>query len=140
MADAAVATSDSATPGWDWLVRDPVRAPARDLWADLGAADVVVTHAGQNAVAEVAAARRPAVVVAQPRPYGEQAATVDALNRLGTAVGLQSWPAPGAWPALLEQAVALGGDRWEQWSTGRGAQQAAAQLSLHPDVGNGGKA
>ncbi|AXH97416.1 glycosyltransferase [Ornithinimicrobium avium] len=126
---AAVAGAAASTPGWDWSERDPVRAPAVDLWADLAAADVVVTHGGQNAVAEVAAARRPAVVVAQPRPFGEQEATVGALDRLGIAVGLQQWPAPERWPAVLERAAGLGGDGWGRWSSGEGARRAAEHLS-----------
>lgn len=126
---AAVADAAAATPGWDWLERDPTSAPAVDLWADLGGADVVVTHGGQNAVAEVAAARRPAVVIAQPRPFGEQEATVRALNRLGTAVGLQQWPAPDRWPTILERAARVGGDRWGRWSTGEGAHRAAEHLT-----------
>ena len=56
------------TPDWDWTVLDPelgswVDAPY-DVLLD---ADVVVTHAGQNALAEVAASRTPAVVVPQGR-------------------------------------------------------------------------
>lgn len=130
---AAVEAAAAATPGWDWLERDPSSSPARDVWADLAGADVVVTHGGQNAVAEVAAARRPAVVVAQPRPFGEQEATVRALNRLGTAVGLQQWPGPDRWAGVLERATGLGGDRWGRWSSGEGARRAAEHLTgLHP--------
>ena len=104
-------TGSSAGPG----------SPSPDLWSDLAAADVVVTHGGQNAVAEVAAARRPAVVVAQPRPFDEQVATAGAVDRLGAAVGLAAWPHAAAWPGLLEQALDRGGEGWRQWSTGHGA-------------------
>lgn len=124
----ALAAARRATPGWEWVERDPALSPSPDLWQDLAHADVVVTHAGQNAVAEVAAARRPAVVVAQPRPFGEQEATAAAVERLGVAVGLVRWPEPDAWPSLLERAAALGGNGWERWSTGRGAAEAARLL------------
>jgi hypothetical protein len=124
----AVAAARAATPGWDWVERDPASSPSPDLWAELCAADVVVTHAGQNAVAEVAAARRPAVVVAQARPFGEQEATAAAVSRLGAAVGLESWPPAAEWPAVLERAAALGGAGWSRWSTGDGARRAAAHL------------
>jgi hypothetical protein len=118
-----------ATPGWSWTVAAAgQRLTDDELWKALCGADVVVTHAGQNAVADVAAARVPAVVVAEPRPFDEQVGTVRALQADGTAVALRSWPPVDEWPALLTRAQALGGDRWERWSTGGGAAQAARIL------------
>ncbi|GAA2745107.1 hypothetical protein GCM10009868_25390 [Terrabacter aerolatus] len=122
-----VASARAATPGWEWVERGP-DSPSPDLWSELAAADVVVTHGGQNAVAEVAAARRPAVVVAQPRPFDEQVATARAVERLGVAVGVDSWPQADRWPGLLHRAVARGGDGWQRWSTGHGAASAAVRL------------
>ncbi|WP_020143330.1 glycosyltransferase [Terracoccus sp. 273MFTsu3.1] len=122
-----VAAARAATPGWEWVERGP-DSPSPDLWADLESADVVVTHGGQNAVAEVAAARRPAIVVAQPRPFDEQVATAAAVDRLGAAVGVPAWPLATAWPGLLEQALDRGGEGWRRWSTGNGAASAAARL------------
>ena len=116
----------AATPGylWETAGRD------RPVWESLTAADVVVTHAGQNAVAEVAAARRPAVVVALPRPHGEQEATVAALESgriAATSVGV---PTAAEWPALLYLARRRNpdGQRWRLWSDGHGARRAAAAL------------
>ena len=106
-------------PGTRW-VDDP--------WPLLCAADVVVTHAGQNAIADVAASRRPAVVIAQPRPHDEQLATARALHDARLAVVRPSWPAPEDWSAVLEAAAELGGGGWERWSTGTGAEQAATVL------------
>ena len=129
-ADAAsVDAARTATPGWTWTERSPQR-PSPDLWAELCAADVVVTHAGQNAVADVAAARAPAVVVAQRRPYGEQAATARALSRLDIADGHTSWPPADRWNEVLEGARRRGGAGWARWSSGRGARDAAARLDL----------
>lgn len=130
--DAARAT----TPGWDWTVRTP-QAPSPDLWVELAGADVVVTHGGQNAVAEVAAARRPAVVIAQRRPFDEQHATVRALRGVGACVALDAWPHPAQWPALLDRARELGGDRWRDWSDGEGAARAARAVEalVAPYVG-----
>ena len=99
-----------------------------DPWPLLCDADVIVTHAGQNAIADVAAARRPAVVIAQPRPHDEQLATARALHQAQLAVVRSSWPAPEDWNAVLEAAVRLGGSGWERWSTGTGAERAAAVL------------
>jgi hypothetical protein len=129
---AQVAAARAATPGWDWVERGP-GSPSPDLWADLAAADVVVTHGGQNAVAEVAAARRPAVVVAQPRPFDEQVATARAVDRLGVAVGLETWPEAASWPGLFDRALRRGGEGWAAWSTGHGAESAATRLDALAD-------
>jgi hypothetical protein len=119
----------AATPGWRWELAHPGRRLDADrLWAALCRADVVVTHGGQNAVAEVAAARAPAVVVADPRPFDEQHHTVRAVRDAGIAVALDAWPSPEAWPGLLEDAVALGGAGWRRWSYGDGADRAARAL------------
>ena len=128
-----VAAARAATPGWEWVERGP-GSPSPDLWSELATADVVVTHGGQNAVAEVAAARRPAVVVAQPRPFDEQVATARAVDRLGAAVGVDTWPAAAdQWPGLLDRALHRGGDGWRRWSTGHGAGTAAAHLDALAD-------
>ena len=119
----------AATPAWDWTFCGgefgASTSPLHDL---LATSAVVVTHAGQNAVAEVAALRRPAVVVAQSRPHDEQRATVRALAAGGVTITRETWPDPGEWPALLDDAVRHGGVRWSQWSDLRGAEHAAAML------------
>lgn len=116
-----------ATPGWAWAsLGPPAGRWVEDPWPLLCGADVVVTHAGANALAEVAAARRPAVVVPQPRPHDEQQHVADALDAAGLAVVARGWPAPDAWPALLERATAVGGMRWARWAPGDGAARAAA--------------
>ena len=140
IAPAALRAAAAATPDWSWQVAGPP-APSlgeatnlrwdgwlEDVWTALGDADVVVTHAGQNALAEVAAARRPAVVIPQQRPHDEQRATADALARAGLAVVAPCWPEPADWPQLLRRAVAHGGDAWSEWSSGVGADRAAAVL------------
>jgi hypothetical protein len=125
---ADVAAAERATPGWSWDVLGFGSPRAADPWRVLQAADVVVTHGGQNALAEVAAARRPAVVVPQQRPYDEQRANAAALGSAGLAVVCDTWPAPDAWPALLEQAAGLDASAWSRWSDGAGAARAAALL------------
>lgn len=118
-----------ATPEWTWTFCGgdfgPAQRPLPDL---LGASQVVVTHAGQNAVAEVAALRRPAVVVAQDRPHGEQRATVRALHRADLAETCDGWPSPEQWPTLLAHAVDRGGARWGQWNDLAGAARFAAAV------------
>ena len=121
--------AERATPGWDWTTLGPPGSCwVKDPWPVLCDADVVVTHAGQNAVADVAAARRPAVVIAQPRPHDEQLATARALHQAKLAVVCSSWPARADWNGVLDAAVTLGGSGWESWSTGTGAERAAAVL------------
>ncbi|MGI8716621.1 MAG: glycosyltransferase [Lapillicoccus sp.] len=126
---ADVEAARAATPGWDWTVCGGPGGPGRsDVWSELRATDVVVAHAGEGVVAEVAAARVPAVVVAQARPHNEQLHTVAALTGAGLAVGLPSWPHPHQWSATLQQALDLGGDGWDRWSTGHGARGVATHL------------
>ncbi|RKQ36250.1 glycosyltransferase [Kocuria tytonis] len=122
-----LAAARAATPGWTWTVRTPDN-PSPDLWRELHEATVVVSHGGNNAVAELSAARAHAVVVAQPRPHDEQTATVAALDRAGICVGLPEWPAPERWPGLLDRALLLGGDRWRTWRHGDGAHRAARAM------------
>jgi hypothetical protein len=124
---SGVEAARRATPGWTWSERSPDR-PSPDLWAELCAADVVVTHAGQNAVADVAAARAPAVVIAQRRPFGEQLATARALSRLGIADGRAGWPPAHEWGEVLDAAHRRGGEGWARWSSGHGARDAAQRL------------
>ena len=89
---------------------------------------MVVTHAGQNAIADVAASLRPAVVIAQPRPHDEQLTTARALHDAQLAVVRPGWPDREDWSAVLEAAAELGGGGWARWSTGTGAEQAATVL------------
>ena len=120
----AVERARARTPGWEWSwARRSV-----DLFGQLAAADVVVTHAGQNAVAEVAAAGTPAVVIADDRPHGEQRATAARLDSAGIASGLSGWPADDDWPGLLAQAHRRGGQGWVRWTAGDGAAGAAGFL------------
>lgn len=118
-----------ATPAWDWAHIGGPGGTWIDPWPLLTTASVVVGHCGQSAVADIAAARRPAVLVPQRRPFGEQTATAAALRRMEVpALVLDRWPDPGRWPVLLEQAVTLDGAGWVAWNDGAGAQRAADAL------------
>lgn len=122
-----IAAAAAATPGWTWDDRG-MRGTATDIWALLQDADVVVTHGGQNAVAEVAAAHRPAVIVPQERPHDEQRATGRALAAAGIALVRDTWPQAHEWLALLEAAAAQDVSQWSRWSDGKGAKRAAGLL------------
>jgi hypothetical protein len=120
-----VAAAAAATPEWDWDVLGGRAGWHADPWPVLQRADVVVTHAGQNALAEVAASRTPAVVIPQDRPHREQFAAADLLERAELATVRRHWPAPDAWPRLLETTAARDGRAWARWCPGDGAERAA---------------
>jgi predicted glycosyltransferase len=121
-----IAAARHATPGWEWTVcRD---AGPEELWEALQRASVVVGHAGQNVVSEVAAARRGAVIIAQRRPHEEQHFTVRGLEAAGVGHGLAVWPEAKAWPGLLESAACTDVDRWSRWTDGAGADRCAALI------------
>lgn len=95
-----------------------------DVWPLLCRADVVVSAAGQNAVADLAAADARAVVIGQDRPFGEQADTVRVLAALGLA---QTAP-PDASPEDIARLVRRAHDsptRWSQWGVDGAAARAA---------------
>jgi UDP-N-acetylglucosamine--N-acetylmuramyl-(pentapeptide) pyrophosphoryl-undecaprenol N-acetylglucosamine transferase len=126
LTSAQVETAAAAVPGTAWRTLGIGAEDWRDdVWQQLASASVVVTHAGQNALAEVAAARRPAVVIPQDRPFAEQREVARALQAKGLAVTVPSWPAAPDWPDLIRRAGQLGGQRWDQWSSGSGATRAA---------------
>ena len=125
----AVAAASRATPEYRWRIAGTGEAAGTPVWDQLTWADVVVTHGGQNAVAEVAAARRPAVVIAESRPHDEQLATVRTLDRAGLAVGLESFPEPSQWRSVLATAMRLGGEHWQRWAPADAAVLAADFLS-----------
>ena len=123
---ALLADARRQTPDWEWTVLDGTPATwADDPFAVVADADVVLTHAGQNALAEVAAARRPAVVVPQIRPHEEQETTGAVLRRgPWPAVVLEALPEHG-WAGLLERAARLDGRGWADWCDGHAASRFA---------------
>lgn len=133
-----VRAAAAATPDARWHVAGALRTgdgpglvdhgPRADVWALLSRCDVVVGTAGGNVVAEVAAARRPLVLLPQERPFGEQLRQAELLARAGLATALDAWPAAAEWPAILDGAVARGGEAWGLHHDGRGAERMAATI------------
>ncbi|WBP92751.1 glycosyltransferase [Mycolicibacterium neoaurum] len=112
---------------WTWLggqhgdwISDP--------WPHLVGADVIITHAGQNSIADTAAARRPAIVIPQRRPFGEQHTTATVLDRHGLAAIAFEWPAPEGWGELIRRAYGIGGEQWQRWRVHGAAGRAAAAI------------
>ncbi|MFR9752422.1 glycosyltransferase [Nocardia sp. 004] len=100
-----------------------------DPWPQLCEADIIVSHAGQSAVADIAAAAKPTILIPADRPFGEQHATARALAAAKMALTLDRWPDLDAWPWLLAEAGALDTDRWRWWHTRGAAARAAAAVT-----------
>jgi hypothetical protein len=119
--DALTEEIAAAARGWEVLGPRPV-----DLEL-LSRCAVVVAPGGANAVAEAAFARCALVCVPQPRPFAEQVARGEDLERDRAAVVLTEPPPPNQWPRLLEDARVRRG-ALEGWADGEGAGRAADYL------------
>jgi hypothetical protein len=115
-------------PGWDVLVAAPGGIDPTSVDLDLLAScAVVVSPAGANTVAETAFAGCGLVCIPRLRPFGEQVARGEDLERLGAAVVRPAPPERDEWPGLLEEALARRG-ALARWADGSGAARAAAYL------------
>ncbi|MBJ7289204.1 glycosyltransferase [Williamsia sp.] len=108
-----------------------------DVWPLLCSAEVVLTHAGQNAVADVAAAGVPAVIVPQQRPFDEQVATGHALATAQIAAVTTTWPTADEWTPLLDRARAIGRSGWAALQTDGAATRAARAVAGAADAPRG---
>ena len=117
--------------GDDWDARDWPEATVLggdnrvdDPMPYLQRARAVIAAAGQNSVADLAAAGAPAIVLPQDRPFGEQHATARLLDEAGIAVTPAHPPRPEQWEDFIAEAV----DRaagWPRWQTDGAAARAA---------------
>ena len=118
-----IAAADA--PDWSWRV---LGGPG-EWWDDpspaIDAADVVVVQAGESAIADVAARRRPALVVPAARPFDEQLAT-------GRALSTGPWPCrveprfpSSGWTDRLSEVAGLDGWTWRLWCDGYAADRMA---------------
>ena len=121
---ADLAAAAAATPDWDWHRLGP-GAWAEDPWPELCAADVVVTHAGLGALADVAAAGRPAVVIPEDRPHDEQRATARALADAGLAVTVRPLAGRARVAGPARAGTRRRRIRWRRWGTDGAAARAA---------------
>lgn len=145
----AVEAAAGATPGWRWTVAGADAPPSahpdaaanlrwvgrvEDPWPLLQAARVVVAACGSGSVADIAAARRPAVLLPQDRPFDEQRAFAAHLAPDAPVVVADAWPAPWEWGALLERAAGMDVERWTPLHDGVGAHRYAQLLAelAHP--------
>jgi hypothetical protein len=120
-----VTRAAAATPGTRWhLAGGSASTWIDDPWEALQRAEVVVAAAGQNSIADLAAAGARAVVVPQPRPFDEQATTGRLLADRRLAVVEPVWPDDAAWAAVLDRARSLRPD-WSLWGVTGAARRAA---------------
>ena len=126
---AAAIADAMASSGRRWRVlgATPDDAWSADPWDELTAAGVVVAWAGQNSIADLAAAGAAAVIVPQDRPFGEQVETALAVERAGLAIVKTEWPPADAWPELIDRAIRLRPD-WSRWEVHGAAARAAATI------------
>lgn len=129
LAAASVEQWRSAVTGVEWVtLGGPGSAWKDDPWPDLCASTLVISHAGQNAVADVATAGVPAVIVPQQRPFHEQDMTARVLESNALAVVRPVWPSADEWPLLLDEATENSGRRWPRWETAGAAARAARAI------------
>ncbi|WP_067813355.1 glycosyltransferase [Nocardia inohanensis] len=125
--DAAVRDCAHRYPDYRWHTAGSANW-IDDLWPRLCTSHLVVSHAGQGAIADIAAAARPALVIPAARPFGEQQATAHTLETAGLATVSRSWPALAEWPELFERAANFDDRRWREWETDGAAERAAAVI------------
>lgn len=119
----------TALPQYSWAAAGGTAAWVDDLWPMLATADLVVSHAGQNAIADIALCKKAAIVIPQDRPFGEQHATARALADTGLAVVADSWPSVDDWPDLVARALALDAGGWTMLAVEGAAARAAAVIA-----------
>lgn len=118
-----------ALPQYEWRAAGGCAAWVDDLWPALASADLVITHAGHGALADVAASGASAIVIPEARPFGEQHAMAQALDRVGLGVVAWSWPDIAEWPELAERASSCERRRWEIMGVRGAAERAAAVVA-----------
>ncbi len=123
----ALREAAAATPEWTWDL--PETAVTADEWRGrLADADVVVAHAGLGTLADLAISRGRALVIPQPRPFGEQYATGRLLQELGIDRAHRGWPQAADWNRLLDKAAGAETASWEAWGVADGARRASRWL------------
>jgi UDP-N-acetylglucosamine--N-acetylmuramyl-(pentapeptide) pyrophosphoryl-undecaprenol N-acetylglucosamine transferase len=116
-------------PDVEWTVLGGPGARWKDdPWFDLCTSSVVISHAGQNAVADIAAAGTPAIVIPEHRPFDEQSTTARVLDANALAVVRMSWPTSEQLPAVLDLASSNTGHRWACWETAGAADRVARAI------------
>ncbi|MDF2046615.1 glycosyltransferase [Microbacterium sp. Kw_RZR3] len=121
-------TTRLSAGGWDVRsIGHDDHARVDDPWPLLCRSTVVVSAAGQNSVADLAASGARAVVIAQDRPFDEQRATADALERSGLARTADSADSAAELASVIERAGDDDPD-WTRWQVSGAATRMAAAI------------
>jgi hypothetical protein len=123
---ALVADARAALPDARWTTLRGVGE--RDVAQALRTSTLVMAHCGQNALAEIAASRIPAILVAEDRPHDEQRSMARALAGSGAPVTVLD-RAPENWAQTVAATAALNGADWAEWSDGHAVDRAAAVIA-----------
>lgn len=143
LAAVEAAARATAPGGWRWTVAGGDAGPGgevrgvgrvEDPWPLLTRARVVVATCGAGSVADVACARRPAVLLPQDRPFDEQRAFAGHLDGVAPVVVADRWPDPERWPGLLDRAAGLDPSGWDALHDRGGARRLAALLTRPGEV------
>lgn len=118
---------DEALPEETITVLGPGRDWQDDPWQALSSAEIVVSWAGQNSIADLAAAGARGIVIPQQRPFDEQVEMATALEHAGLAVVERGWPEAWQWPSVLDRARAQD-PTWSAWQTTGAVERAAAAI------------
>jgi hypothetical protein len=129
-----VADARAALPAAHWTTLRGVGE--RDVARALRGSALVIAHCGQNALAEIAASRIPAIIVAEDRPHDEQRSMARALASSGAPVTVID-RAPQDWAAVVAATSALDGSAWAAWDDGHAADRAAAVIARVASLGSG---
>lgn len=113
------------------------RLPEREDWLYLGGdnhvdnpldylaqADVIISAAGQNSIADIAVVNKPVIVIPQDRAYDEQHATANTLRNLGLALVVDEALSHDQWDEVVANAAMMNPD-WSKWNTSHAAARAA---------------
>jgi UDP-N-acetylglucosamine:LPS N-acetylglucosamine transferase len=132
--DAVVASARASLPdaGWVVLTNETEAAVAGALRTSA----VVFAHCGQNAVAEVAASRVPAVFVPEDRPFDEQAHLARQLAQSDLPVRVVMPGETVDWPTLVRDLSDDSGERWAGWVDGGAAERAARVIERVASLGS----
>jgi hypothetical protein len=98
------------------------------LLPHLVAADAVLSDGSLGILAEVAAVRRPLAVLAGVAARGGDPLVAEALEAMGAAILLPTWPPEMAWPALLAELLDHPTRPLAHFDDGRGPRRAAGWL------------
>ena len=101
-----------------------------DVWSALRRSTVVVSAAGQNSIADLAAAGVAAVVIAQDRPFDEQRHTARVIAARGLALTAPDTVSSDDLADLIERAATCvsGAPDWTSWRVTGAAQRAARAI------------